>query len=233
MADDGHPLDALLAEQIAYYRARAPEYFRSGAIEMDPDEETAVREEMLAALESFAPGGDVLELACGPGTWTPELLRYAETLTAVDASAEMLGLAAAAVGDAPVRFVEADLFSWEPEDRYDAVFFGFWLSHVPDERFEGFWAMVQQALRPGGRVMFIDDAHREDHELIEGPESSTVLRRLVDGTAYRAIKVPHTPEALERRLAGLGWQVEVRSISGLFYWGAGAPADPVTDVNRP
>lgn len=223
-SDDGGDLDALLAEQIAYYRARAPEYFH-GAIEMDPAESTAAREDVLAALDAFAPTGDVLELACGPGTWTRELIRYADSVTAVDASHEMLALAFRAVaGDSRVRFVEADLFKWEPVDRFNAVFFGFWLSHVPLERFESFWEMVALCLRPGGRVMFVDDAYRTADELIEGPDSSTVLRRLSDGTPYRAVKVPHAPQELECRLAGLGWRFEVRRTAGPFFWGVGRPA---------
>jgi SAM-dependent methyltransferase len=32
----------------------------------------------------------VLELACGPGVWTGQLLRYGSDVTAVDASPEML-----------------------------------------------------------------------------------------------------------------------------------------------
>jgi demethylmenaquinone methyltransferase/2-methoxy-6-polyprenyl-1,4-benzoquinol methylase len=144
----GDDLDALLAEQISYYSARAPEYFR-GAIAVDPADATAARQELLAAIAAFNPRGDVLELACGPGTWTAEILRYADSITAVDASPEMLALAAAAVGKhgAEVRFVNADLFSWEPDRLYDAVFFGFWLSHVPVERFASFWAMVAAAGR--------------------------------------------------------------------------------------
>jgi trans-aconitate methyltransferase len=77
----------------------------------------------------------VLELACGPAIWTDLLLRRATSLTAVDAAPEMLALAEARVGEGRVRFVQADLFSWRPERRYDTVFFGFWLSHVPRERF--------------------------------------------------------------------------------------------------
>jgi hypothetical protein len=29
--------------------------------------------------------------------------------------------------------------AWRPDRRYDVVFFGFWLSHVPLERFAAFW----------------------------------------------------------------------------------------------
>jgi hypothetical protein len=41
-------------------------------------------------------------------------------------------------GNERVRFVAADLFTWTPDRRYDVVFFGFWLSHVPAERFASF-----------------------------------------------------------------------------------------------
>jgi len=120
-----------------------------------------------------------------------------------------------------VRFIEADLFTWEPDRRYDVVFMGCWLSHVPTERFASFWARVGAALAPGGRVFFVDDYHRTPQELIEGPDSSTIERHTPDGTAYRLVKVPHQPEELERRLRRLGWDITVTATAGPFYWGAG------------
>ncbi len=79
-------VDALLAGQAAYYSARAPEY--------DDDAYPGSVELAFAAiLDRFDPAGDVLELACGTGHWTPGLLRHARTVTAVDASAEMLAIA--------------------------------------------------------------------------------------------------------------------------------------------
>ena len=60
------------------------------------------------------------------------MLRHASDVAAVDASPEMLAIAASRVpGGALVRFAEADVFTWEPDCRYDVVFTGFWLSHVP------------------------------------------------------------------------------------------------------
>jgi SAM-dependent methyltransferase len=105
-ADDGSD------RQIEYYRALAPEY-----LDNELDEPGA--EELLAAVEEHAPGGTALELACGPGTWTPLLLRRASHVTAVDAAAEMLALARARVGadHRRVRFVRADLFDWQPPFR--------------------------------------------------------------------------------------------------------------------
>lgn len=156
-----------------------------------------------------------------PGTWTDQLLRYAEEITAVDAATEMLAIASARVSDERVRFVQADLFRWKPDRRYDVVFFGFWLSHVPFECFESFWSLVADCLKPAGRVFFVDDAYRTPDELIEGESSPIIRRHLNDGTTYRAVKIPHRPADLEGRLAGMGWQVKVISTSGPFFWGEG------------
>ncbi|MEU8363311.1 hypothetical protein AB0C27_45585 [Nonomuraea sp. NPDC048882] len=120
--------------------------------------------------------------------------------------------------------LQAHLFGWRPERRYDVVFFGFWLSHVPAERFPAFWSLAADCLEPEGRVLFVDDAYRTADELIEGEGSSTIRRRLLDGTAYRIVKVPHPPRELERRLARVGWRIEVHPTSGPFYWGAGSRA---------
>jgi demethylmenaquinone methyltransferase/2-methoxy-6-polyprenyl-1,4-benzoquinol methylase len=209
-------LDELLSEQMAYYRAKAPEY-EAGALELPGGEEIE------EALDSFGPKGDVLELACGTGLWTRQLLRHARSVTAIDASAEMLAIASRRLADdRRVRLVEADLFRWRPERRYDVVFFGFWISHVPLERFDSFWSTVADCLTPRGRVFFADDAYRTPEELVGGESSQTIRRRLGDGSLFRVVKVPHTASGLERRLAELGWRIEVHQTSGPFYWGSGS-----------
>jgi len=192
--------DSLLAEQVAYYRAIAPEY--EDHVIPGPGED-----ELIAALEAFRPTGDVLELACGPGAWTERLVRHARSVTAVDAAPEMVARAKARVGENRVRFVQADLFGWTPDRRYDVVFFSAWISHVPLDRFDAFWSLVADCLRPTGRFFFIDDAYRTAEELIEGESFSTIRRRLNDGSEYRAVKVAYRPAALEGRLRRLGWQV--------------------------
>ena len=112
----------------------------------------------------------------------------------------MIDIASTRINSERVRFIEANIFSWEPDRRYDVVFFGSWLSHVPLERFASFWSMVADCLKPGGRVFFVDDGYRAPEELIEGESSSTVLRRLNDGTAHRAVKCRTEPTSSRR-----GW----------------------------
>ena len=213
-------LEGLLDEQAAYYHALGGSYLEQGL-------DLPGGDELAGALEAFGPAGSVLELACGPGVWTGQLLRHATEVTAVDASPDMLAVAAARVGRDRVRFVRADLFDWVPDRRYDVVFFGFWLSHVPPERFDSFWSLVADSLAEGGRVFFADDAYRTPDELVHGPSSSTIRRRLEDGTPYQIVKVPWQAAELEERLGRIGWNIRVTATSGPFYWGAGSRADQV------
>ena len=216
-------LDALLAEQVAYYRALAPDYVQDAGVEGVTEEtHNAAARTFNTALESASPLGEVLELACGPGSFTSELARRATSVDALDASPEMLEIAAIRTAPATnVRFVQVDLFTWTPDRRYDFVFFGFWLSHVPPQRFASFWSSVASALAPNGRVMFVDDGHRTTEELTHGPQSSTIERRLRDGRRFRAVKLALEPEPLERSLRDLGWAIEIQRVAGPFFLGSG------------
>ncbi|HEY7257522.1 MAG TPA: class I SAM-dependent methyltransferase, partial [Gaiellales bacterium] len=113
MGDEG-----LLAEQRAYYRARAPEYDewwqRRGRFDRGPesteewDRDVA---QVAGALETFCATGDVLELAGGTGWWTAHLARTAGHLTVIDSSPESLELNRKRVARPDVEYLVADLFA--------------------------------------------------------------------------------------------------------------------------
>jgi SAM-dependent methyltransferase len=220
VSNDPDPgLDELLAEQQRYYRARAPTYAKEALVPLSGDQAAELERDLGEALDAHFRG-DVLELACGPGTWTGLLAKRAARVTAIDGAPEMLEVAAASAPGANVSFELADLFSWRPARRYDAVFFGFFLSHVPEERFASFWEVVGDALAPGGHVVFVDDAYRAPEELTYGPESPMIVRHHEGGERYRIVKMAHTSAGLEARLAGLGWSFAMRD-HGPFFWGLG------------
>ena len=230
------PTDTL-EEMMAYYRARAAEYdewfYRRGRYDRSPETNArwfAEVDEVFAALDAFAISGDVLELAPGTGIWTERLLRTATSITAVDASPEMVALNRARVASDRVSYVLADLFTWRPERTYDAVFFGFWLSHVPAERLDVFLGMVAAALRPQGKLFFVDGRREPtstavDHQLPE-VGSQVMTRRLNDGREFQIVKIFYEPAALAARCAAAGLQVEVRETPTYFMYGMGRRCGP-------
>ena len=227
--------DALIADQIAYYRARAEEYDETmrqlgryvsmgGSVAGRPGDEegqeVATLLEALEALEASRPFDTVLELACGTGWWTQWLAHHARHVTAVDAAQEMIALNRERVDAANVRYILADVFSWKSDQKFDLVFFAFWLSHVPHDRFAAFWQVVGDSLAPNGRVFFIDERGTEATRGVEKRlEGEAVLRELDDGRQFRAVKVFYEPSELEAKLRALGWNVEVRPAGHRFYWG--------------
>jgi hypothetical protein len=122
-----------------------------------------------------------------------------------------------------VSYVNADIFDWQPERRYDAVFFGFWLSHVPPVTFGQFWALVRSSLLSGGRVAFVDEddrgARNDDIHLVENVPAAP--RTLRDGRRFDVVKVYWDPTELQDRLSSLGWNVAVRRVGETFLYGSG------------
>jgi demethylmenaquinone methyltransferase/2-methoxy-6-polyprenyl-1,4-benzoquinol methylase len=100
------------------------------------------------------------------------------------------------------------------------VFFSTWPSHVPPQRFEGFWALVADCLKENGRVFFIDElpAVAAHERWVADAIAPLVERPLTTAVRYRAIKVLHDPAELDARLSGLGWQADIHTVSWrLFY----------------
>jgi SAM-dependent methyltransferase len=221
----------LIAEQQRYYRARAAEYEdwwdRRGSFDQGPADNAHWRADILeveAALEAFEPRGDVLELAAGTGIWTRRLERYADRLTALDSAPETLELNRGRAGD-DVEFVVADIFEWEPPRRFDACCFGFWISHVPPTRFAEFWALVDRALVPDGRVFFVDTTISSMGAATLELEGGRARRRLNDGREFEIVKRYYDPQALRDELEELGWGMTIRTTTnGFFILGAGARA---------
>jgi SAM-dependent methyltransferase len=242
--------EAVLAEQIAYYRARAAEYddWWERRFEHDLGEQfahawRAEAERLRGALDSFAPRGEVLELAAGTGIWTGQLLRHADHVTAVDAAPEALAVNRAKHGEQRVTYAAADLFTWVPPRRFDAVCFGFWISHVPAARWAEFWRLVDRALAPAGRVWFCDSACPE-HAAAHGPPaergrgdqpggSERRSRRLRDGRTFQIVKRYWWPAQLEAELAATGWRAAVRYTDWAFMHGTATRAEDCAQTRPP
>jgi SAM-dependent methyltransferase len=231
--DSADPLTGLLADQRSFYRARAPEYDqwwqRRGRYDHGPDDAAEWDRQVqlvIQAVDEFGPVGDVLELAGGTGWWSRHLAQTAQKLTVLDSSRETLRINRERVARPDVNYIVADIFGWRPDQRYDTVFFSFWLSHVPRGLFERFWALVASCLRPEGRAFLIDNRRdptraAQDPYVIDEAED-VQRRRLSDGTERRVVKVFYEPDDLAERLRRLGWVADLAATSRFIY-GSVAP----------
>lgn len=224
-----------LQKMKEYYRERAREYdewfYRQGRY--DRSAETNAHwfsevDEVFAAFDACHLTGDALELAPGTGIWTERLVRTASTITAVDASPEMIEVNRVKVASSRVSYVQADLFTWQPERTYDAVVFCFWISHVPLERLDDFLRSVASALRPGGKVFFVDGRREptstaSNHQL--PTEDSQVMTRILnDGRAFEIVKNFYDPLDLSACCSRAGLRVDVRETGTYFLYGSGTRA---------
>jgi SAM-dependent methyltransferase len=214
-----------VAEQKRYYAERAPEYddwwYRRGRYELESEAlarwEADVAEAE-AALEASARGGAALELAAGTGIWTRRLVRLAERVVAVDANAETLAL-----NTSEAELVRADVFEWEPAERFDLVFCSFWLSHVPEDRFDRFWSLVRAALAPDGRVFLVDSGAGDTAHTGADQADWEETRSLADGRRFRIVKRRWAPDELAERVRPLGFELELRDTkNGHFLYGGGS-----------
>ncbi len=244
---DGHlsdEFDWILHQQAEYYEERAPEYedvwFRRGRYDLGAEGNARWFEEttrLTAAVDTFGPTGNVLELACGTGLFTQQLVRSAERLTALDASAAAIEANRARVGDDTITYVHADLFSWEPPagERFDVIFSSFLISHIAPAGFEKFWRRVGRWLAPGGRVFFCDDVAGEGdrpsnpgESVDDGPDFAH-RRTLHDGREYTIVKVFHRPSGLAEDLEALGWTAAIETTGDEFFYGTATRSPALRD----
>jgi len=217
----------LVSEQKRYYAERAPEYddwwYRRGRYELEPDALARWQADVAEAedaLDSFALGGSVLELAAGTGIWTRKLIPLADRVVAVDANAETLAL-----NTSDAELVRADVLVWKPAEKFDLVFFSFWLSHVPEERFDEFWAAVRRALAPDGRVFLVDSGAGDTAHTGTNQAGWEETRTLSDGRTFRIVKRRWQPGELAARVRSLGFELDLRgTANGHFLYGGGALA---------
>jgi demethylmenaquinone methyltransferase/2-methoxy-6-polyprenyl-1,4-benzoquinol methylase len=216
-----------IAEQKRYYAERAPEYddwwYRRGRYEMEPDALARWRadiSEVEEALKAFSPRGSVLEFAAGTGIWTRKLVEMAERVVAVDANAETLAL-----NTEKAELVQADVFEVFDSlgnERFDVVFFSFWLSHVPVERFGWYWGIVGSVLRPDGRVFLVDSGAGDTTHTATDVADGEETRTLADGRTFRIVKRRWPPDRLTALVRPLGVELDLQdTANGHFLYGTG------------
>ncbi len=214
------------AALLAYYEARAPEYddwyLRRGRYERGPVHDAAWHAELDMAgrwLDELPIHGEIVELAAGTGWWSPLLASKGE-LSLYDGASGPLDRARERLVAHRLRAHLHVRDAWtEPDRAIDAVFTGFWLSHVPRARLDAFLGIVRRWLKPGGTFAFIDSladpqSSAADHA---APAGDASVRRLDDGREFTIVKVYYSPSELETALARAGFADARVTTTGRFF----------------
>jgi demethylmenaquinone methyltransferase/2-methoxy-6-polyprenyl-1,4-benzoquinol methylase len=110
-----------------------------------------------------------------------------------------------------VEYRKTDLFAWQPQREYDVVFFGFWLSHVPDDALDAFLKQAIAAVRPGGKLVIVDSRRQALSSSSDQPPPTEGVDRsdrvLNNGSRFEIVKRYFTPNELRSQLTPLGFDV--------------------------
>jgi SAM-dependent methyltransferase len=210
--------DSAVTSMALYYAQRAASY---EAIYAKPERQADLRV-MEQWLGTQFVGRQVLEIACGTGWWTAHGAGPAQQWLATDINPETLAVARSKAMPASVQFATVDAYSLAQiqGQSFDAVFAGFWWSHVPLQRLAPWLELLHSHLRPGARVVFLDNRYV--------PGSSTPLSRtdaqgnsyqnrsLEDGSIHEVLK--NFPTA-EQAFAQLGPRAtQAQWLPNTHYW---------------
>ena len=224
--------DNILQQQIEYYRARANEYdqwfYRIGRYDRGIENNQRWFNEVAViknTLHQIGVVDDILELACGTGIWTQELLSIGKKITAIDASEEVIAINRSKLFSLSVEYHLIDLFAWQPDTEYDLVFFAFWLSHVPPKLLDSFLTKVYQSVRVGGQVFIIDSSFETtstaNNHILEDDGNIYKTRKLNNGQEFQIFKIFYQPDELKDKLKKAGFQAEVKVTDNYFIYAQG------------
>jgi len=178
-------------------------------------------------VDAIATGGAVLEIACGSGLWTRRLAPRAARYVAVDSSLRMLELNRSRYGGPNVEYVLADAFEWTTTERFDLVFVGFFVSHIPPDLWEIWWRRVATWLTSNGTAFIVDDTEGPGRpysgDVVEDGPPHAHRRRLSGGREYTIVKVFHAPEELTNRLEDVDWKAAITGSGDHFIFGTARP----------
>src|SRR5215470_1367014 len=142
-----------------YYDRRAGEYEK---IYEKPERQHEL-EWLRRRIPELLAERDVLEVACGTGYWTQFIARTARRVEACDINESVLEIAREKpIPKGRVTFFKADAISLEGVPAgCDALFAGFWWSHVRKSELVKFVANLAAKVEPGSRVVILDNSYAE------------------------------------------------------------------------
>ena len=194
-------------------------------------------------LTKFIPAGStVLELGCGTGYFTKEIIKTGAKVTAIDISPDLLAIARKEVGAPNVVFMEENAYRMTfPNNHFDYIIDSSVLHHL--DILKALSEMFR-VLKPGGRIAFTEpnmmnpqiavqkNVPYVKRKLGDSPDETAFfrwrLRKLLRSYGFVDIAIrpfdflhPATPVKMIPLISGIGLSIEkcpiIKEISGSLF----------------
>jgi len=194
-------------------------------------------------LTEFIPAGSaVLELGCGTGYFTKEIIKTGAKVTAIDISPDLLAVARKELGAPNVVFMEENAYRMTfPDNHFDYII-GSSVLHHPD--IPKALSEIFRMLKPGGRIAFTEpnmmnpqiavqkNVPYVKRKLGDSPDETAFFRwrlsKLLRSYGFVDIAIrpfdflhPATPVKMIPLISGIGLSIEkcpiIKEISGSLF----------------
>ena len=204
-------------EMEKYYAKRASEYEE---IYAKPERQESIKESK-ELLKNYFRGKNVLEIACGTGYWTEPISEVSANILATDLNNEVLEIARSKKYGSRVDFIQDDSYVLDKiQTKYDSLFAGFWLSHVPKAKLKNFIEVVHGKLNNHAMVVFMDNlyVHGSSTPISRTDEEGNTyqIRKLKDNSQHEVLKNFYTENSLRDFFENYGKEVEIHNLT--YFW---------------
>ena len=205
------------SDLITYYKERAQEY---EDIYLKPERQDDLRSAG-RILRAVFEDRTVLEIACGTGYWTEQIVQTARWVLATDINETVIDIARQKnIPAGRGTFSVADIYELRQDTRYDSLFGGFIWSHIPLQELEGFISTINKIVAPGSTVVFMDNNYVPGSNTpisdTDGYGNTFQTRQLKDGTKHRVLKNFPTGHFLREKLGGMADNISIIKLR--YYW---------------
>jgi demethylmenaquinone methyltransferase/2-methoxy-6-polyprenyl-1,4-benzoquinol methylase len=204
-------------EMEEYYAKRASEYEN---IYLKPERQEFIKDSK-NILRQYFLNKNVLEIACGTGFWTEAISEKSTKITAVDINNEVLEIAKNKKFDCKIDFIQDDSYKLNKiTEKYNSLFAGFWLSHVPKTKMKDFIENIHKKLSDNAMVVFIDNIYVEGISTkisrFDTDGNSFQIRKLKDNSEHEVLKNFYDEKSLRDYFENYCKEIEYHDLK--YFW---------------